>query len=413
MALRFTGRDSLTALTHRLAEQLAVTSAEDRGNLIFSPLAIYSALSLVAAGARGSTLDELMAVLGANSRGELAENVLFVAEHALADRSTSGGPLVAFASGVWHDAGRPLEPAYKEAVVTSYKAEIRAVDFRSKPEQSRKEINRWIAAATGKLIDSILPPGSLDQDTVVVLASAIYFKGKWTKPFEKKRTKVGRFYLLDGGTVNAPMMGTRRSQYIAVHDGFKVLRLPYRSQDPRRRRGTANVQESAVPLPRYSMCVFLPDAHDGLWDLVDKIASSSSFLRDHLPEETVEVDKFRLPKFKISFSRKLSGVLRDMGLKVAFSTNNADLSGMAPDVDDGSGMRKRLALQDVFHRAILEVNEEGTEAAAVTVCHMDVDEACFEDEPPVEFVADHPFAFFVLEEVSSAVVFAGHVLDPS
>ncbi|XP_051212468.1 serpin-Z2A-like [Lolium perenne] len=413
MALRFTGRDSLTALTYRLAEQLAVTSAEDRGNLIFSPLVIYSALSLVAAGARGSTLDELLAVLGASSSGELAENVLFVAEHALADRSTSGGPLVAFASGVWHDAGRPLEPAYKEAVVTSYKAEIRAVDFRNKPEQSRKEINRWVAAATGKLIDSILPPGSMDQDTVVVLASAIYFKGKWTKPFEKKRTKVERFYLLDGGAVNAPMMNTRRSQYIAVHDGFKVLRLPYRSQDPRWRRGTANVHEPAVPLPRYSMCVFLPDAHDGLWDLVDKIASSPSFLRDHLPEETVEVDKFRLPKFKISFSRKLSGVLRDMGLKVAFSTNNADLSGMVPDVDDGSGMRMRLALQEVFHRAILEVNEEGTEAAAVTVCHMDVDEACFEDEPPVEFVADHPFAFFVLEEVSSAVVFAGHVLDPS
>ncbi|KAM0850513.1 hypothetical protein ACQ4PT_053039 [Festuca glaucescens] len=132
MALRFTGRDSLTALTYRLAEQLAVTSAEDHGNLIFSPLAIYSALSLVAAGARGSTLDEFLAVLGASSRGELAENVLFVAEHALADCSKSGGPLVAFASGVWHDAGRPLEPAYKEAVVTSYKAEIRAVDFRNK-----------------------------------------------------------------------------------------------------------------------------------------------------------------------------------------------------------------------------------------------------------------------------------------
>jgi serpin B len=112
------------------AARLAGFSAN--GNLIFSPLAVYSALSLVAAGARGTTLDELLAVLGASSSGELAENVLFVAEHALADRSTSGGPLVAFASGVWHDAGRPLEPAYKEAVVTSYKAEIRAVDFRNK-----------------------------------------------------------------------------------------------------------------------------------------------------------------------------------------------------------------------------------------------------------------------------------------
>jgi serpin B len=132
MALRFTGSDSLAALSFRLAEKLAVTSAEHGGNLIFSPLAIYMALSLVAAGARGSTLYELLAVLGASSRDELAENALFVAEHALADRSSSGGPRVAFASGVWHDAGRPLELAYKEAVVTSYKAEIRAVEFHNK-----------------------------------------------------------------------------------------------------------------------------------------------------------------------------------------------------------------------------------------------------------------------------------------
>jgi serpin B len=256
----------------------------------------------------------------------------------------------------------------------------------------------------------------------VVLASAIYFKGKWKKPFEKRRTKVQRFYLMDGGAVDAPMIDTRRSQYIAVHDGFKVLRLPYRSQDPTPQRrprrdgtsasGAANVDDP-VPLPRYSMCVFLPDEYDGLWDLVDKIGSSPSFLRDHLPEETVEVDKFRLPKFKISFSRELSGVLRDMGFELTFNTDKADLSGMAPDVVDGSGWRKRLALQEVFHRAVLEVNEEGTEAAAVTVCHIEEDLCCFEEPTPLEFVADHPFVFFVLEEVSSAVVFAGHVLDPS
>ncbi|KAF7073669.1 hypothetical protein CFC21_078617 [Triticum aestivum] len=412
MARRFTGSDALTALTHRLAHQLSVTR-ETPSNVAFSPLSIYSALSLVAAGARGGTLDELLAVLGASSRDELAANGRFVAEHALADRSPSGGPRVAFASGVWHDAGRALEPAYREAVVASYLAEIRAVDFRNKAEESREEINKWVAAATGKLIDSILPAESVDEDTAVVLASAIYFKGKWETPFRKKRTKVERFYLLDGTAVDAPMMRTGRSQYIDEHDGFKVLRLPYRSQDPgaskKRRRGTSSGDDPAPPLPRYSMCVFLPDARDGLWDLVGKIASSPSFLRDHLPEYEVDVDEFRLPKFKVSFYGKLSGVLGDMGLVAAFKADKADLTGMAPDVEDASGDIKRLVLKNVFHRAVVEVNEEGTEAAAVTVCEEEDESAC----QPVDFVADHPFAFFVIEEVSGAVVFAGHVLDPT
>ncbi|KAM3276821.1 hypothetical protein ACQJBY_044923 [Aegilops geniculata] len=412
MARRFTGSDALTALTHRLAHQLSVTR-ETPSNVAFSPLSIYSALSLVAAGARGGTLDELLAVLGASSRDELAANGRFVAEHALADRSPSGGPRVAFASGVWHDAGRALEPAYREAVLASYLAEIRAVDFRNKADESREEINKWVAAATGNLIDSILPAESVSEDTAVVLANAIYFKGKWETPFRKKNTKVERFYLLDGTAVDAPMMRTGRSLYIDEHDGFKVLRLPYRSKDPgaskKRRRGTSSCDDPAPPLPRYSMCVYLPDARDGLWDLVGKIASSPSFLRDHLPEYEVDVDEFRLPKFKVSFYGKLSGVLGDMGLVAAFKADKADLTGMAPDVEDASGDIKRLVLKDVFHRAVVEVNEEGTEAAAVTVCEEEDESAC----QPVDFIADHPFAFFVIEEVSGAVVFAGHVLDPT
>uniref|UniRef100_A0A453LCC2 Serpin domain-containing protein n=1 Tax=Aegilops tauschii subsp. strangulata TaxID=200361 RepID=A0A453LCC2_AEGTS len=266
----------------------------------------------------------------------------------------------------------------------------------------------------GKLIDSILPAESVDEDTAVVLASAIYFKGKWETPFRKKRTKVERFFLLDGTAVDVPMMRTGRSQYVDEHDGFKVLRLPYRSQDPgaskKRRRGTSSGDDPAPPLPRYSMCVFLPDARDGLWDLVGKIASSPSFLRDHLPEYEVDVDEFRLPKFKVSFYGKLSGVLQDMGLVAAFKADKADLTGMAPDVEDASGeLINRLVLKDVFHRAVVEVNEEGTEAAAVTVCEEEDESAC----QPVDFIADHPFAFFVIEEVSGAVVFAGHVLDPT
>jgi serpin B len=153
------------------------------------------------------------------------------------------------------------------------------------------------------------------------------------------------------------------------------------------------------------MCIFLPDDHDGLPNLVDMIASQPSFLHEHLPKKKVEVDEFRVPKFKLSFESSLVTILQKLGLKLSFG-DQADLSDM---VEPGVPM----VLSDVIHKAVIEVNEEGTEAAAVTF--EDVEYGCdMPDSPPgVDFVADHPFAYFTVEEVTGAVIFAGHFLDPS
>ncbi|SPT15690.1 unnamed protein product [Triticum aestivum] len=162
------------------------------------------------------------------------------------------------------------------------------------------------------------------------------------------------------------------------------------------------------------MCVFLPDARDGLWRLIDMIAFDPEFLRKHLPRSDVEVGDFRLPKFKVSFGMTMNGILRGMGLKEAFEPGKADLSDMTED-----GARESRRLEQVVHRAIIEVNEEGTEATAATMvdtCLCTSQEAAPPPPPPplhADFVADHPFAFFVIEEVSGAILFAGHVLDPT
>jgi serpin B len=160
------------------------------------------------------------------------------------------------------------------------------------------------------------------------------------------------------------------------------------------------------------MCVFLPDARDGLWRLTDKIACGPDFLREPLPRSRVLVDDLRLPKFKLSFDTDMADVLRKLGLKEAFDVAKADLSGMT--AEDGAEPGRRLALQGVMHKAVIEVNEEGTEAAAVTATTL---YGCSANAPlplpRVDFVADHPFAFFVIEEVSGAILFAGHVADPS
>jgi serpin B len=156
------------------------------------------------------------------------------------------------------------------------------------------------------------------------------------------------------------------------------------------------------------MCIFLPDAHDGLPNLVDMIASQPGFLQEHLPKKMINVNPFQVPKFRLSFQSSVVTILKKLGLQLPFG-DQADLSDMVER--DETGLP--IIVSDVIHKAVIEVSEEGTEAAAVTmmigyaVCLMPP------PPPPVAFVADHPFAFFIVEETTGTVVFAGHVLDPS
>ncbi|CAL4963732.1 unnamed protein product [Urochloa decumbens] len=269
------------------------------------------------------------------------------------------------------------------------------------PEEASKEINRWVSKATNGLIASILPEGSVHPGIAMVLANAIYFKGKWFHPFDKEDTKKKRFYCLDGSRVRVPFMCSGKWQFVVEHDGFKLLKLTYRMQSDddtsspdrmyRSRWDDYDVDEchyeksnnerltNPDERPRLSMCVFLPDDRKGLPSLGDKMSSSTSFLQDHLPTRRLPVTKFRLPKFKFSLSSKMNDVLRDMGLRAAFDEHKADLSDM---LEDDGGM----FVENVFHEAVIEVNEEGTEAAASTVCTTVKKCAA---PTPVDFMIDH------------------------
>jgi serpin B len=266
------------------------------------------------------------------------------------------------------------------------------------PNKARKRINKWVTAATNNLIDSILDQSLVTKQTDLILANAIYFKGKWGVPFNKKYIKDGKFYLLDGSARDVPFMRSWKRRHIACHRGFKVLELYYES-------GKVN-RES----PHYSMCIFLPDARDGLPGLISDIVGTPGFITEHRPRTDVKVRNFRLPKFKIIFSKSVTGVLLDMGLQVAFQPGEADLSDMVKEEDD---VGRTLALQQIVHKAVIEVNEKGTRAAAVTGGFIRGACAKRHRPRPIDFVANHPFAFFVIEYRSGAIMFAGHVLDPS
>ncbi|KAF8661250.1 hypothetical protein HU200_057094 [Digitaria exilis] len=375
----------LRALSSRLLTELS-SAAKNRApgcvkrkNLVFSPLSIYAALSLVAAGAKGRTLAELLRGLGATSRDRLVKKVRRVVEGAVPDGAQQQQPgkpgsipRVGSASGIWHDSTRALKPAFRDVAATYCRAAARGVDF------------------LGKDFDGGAARGSKEEDEQIGSSnqSALYFKGKWATPFHRFSTLTRKFRRLDG------------TAFIGVHDGFKVLRMRY----------TASSQAATT---RYSMVVLLPDADDGLWSLEDRVASNPGFLQEHLPVTRVQVREFMVPRFKVSFtSCGMREALQSIGIETMFSPRRAELPDILDEEDAGG---EPLFVGDVLHKAVMEVNEQGTEAAAATAILLMG--SC--GDPPdrrrrgVGFVADHPFAFFLVEEVSGAILFAGHVLDPT
>ncbi|CAN6287535.1 unnamed protein product [Urochloa humidicola] len=391
----------LPSIAHQTRFALRLTAAlcasSSSSNAAFSPLSLHVALSLLAAGAGGATRDQLLAALGGGGGGGpavVAETLHALAEQVvqlvLADGSEAGGPRIAFADAVFFDASLKLKPAFEEVAVGKYKAETQSVDFKDKAAQVAGEVNSWVEKVTSGLIQELLPPGSVDQNTRLVLTNALYFKGAWTDKFDTCKTEDGEFHLLDGSSVQAPFMSAKHKQYIASYDNLKILKLPYQQGGDDRRQ--------------FSMYILLPAAHDGLWSLAERLSSEPEFLEKHIPKWKVRVGQFKVPKFKICFGFEASGLLKGLGLELPFSEEEADLSEFV----DESPVPQELFVSSIFHKSFVEVNEEGTEAAAASAAVM----AKRSRTVLVDFVADHPFLFLVREDTTGVVLLVGHVVNP-
>ncbi|KAM3296828.1 hypothetical protein ACQJBY_038928 [Aegilops geniculata] len=367
-----------------LAREAGVRAAAGTGrNFVVSPLSIHAALAMVAAGARGETRRELLGLLGSASLDELhrAPAIKLVGR-------LNGLKQTSFACGVWVDRRRALRPEFTATGASRYAATAESVDFVSEAEQARRRVNGFVADTTKQRIRGILPPGSVDSSTTVVLANALYFKGAWPEPFA---VFTSPFHTPGGATVRVPAMTTGRSQYIALYRGFRALKLPYRDGGDR--------------AAAFYMLILLPDSGALiLSDLYDKVVSSSEFIRKHTPEEEVEVRRFMVPKFKFTTEFEASSDMRRLGVTRAFA--GGDFSGMM------SGGDGRLSIGGVHHKATIEVDEQGTVAAAATA--IDMAGSALPSEPPhfVDFVADRPFLFAVVEERTGTTLFLGHVVNP-
>ncbi|CAI0558488.1 unnamed protein product [Linum tenue] len=348
-----------------LSKHFLLKEAKD-SNAVISPASIHALLSLIAAGSNGPTKDQLLSFLNAKLMDHL--NSLSSGLVSLLADGVGGGPRLSFVNGVWVDRSLPLRQSFKQVAGNVYKAASSEVDFQNKAAEVATEVNEWAEKHTNGVIKEVLPPDAVDSMTRLVLGNALYFKGAWDQKFDPLHTKDHDFHLLNGCSVRVPFMTTRNKQYVSRSDGFKILSLPYKQgREDGSKRG-------------FSMHIFLPDSRHGLTALVERAGTEPGFLSKHLPRRKVEVGEFRLPRFKLSFGFEASKTLKELGL-----------------------------VSSMFHKSFIEVNEEGTEAAAVSVAEIVL--MCYVE--PVKFVADHPFMFIIQEHHTGTVLFSGQILDPS
>lgn len=372
----------------------------EEGNLFLSPYSITTALAVTYAGAEGETEKQMARVL----HFDLPEQRLHAACAALAEKLKADPQRSPYelhvANALWNQQGHPLLGTFIDTVSTNYRGGLNQVDFVKDAEGARKTINAWVEKQTKARITNLIPEGVLDAMTRLVLTNAIYFKGTWTEQFDKKRTRDAPFTLAAAKLsrepvkhVTVPMM-SRKGDYRYLESGtMQVLELPYRGDDlsmlillP----GFARQQDMELRQP---------------YNLEDLGALEASITPENLKKWTdglrkQEVEVY-LPRFKATRSFSLASVLQSMGMIDAFS-KTADFSGM-----DGT---KDLFITHVLHKAFVEVNEEGTEAAAATAVVLK--EKGLPRAVPV-FRADHPFVFLIRHVKTGSVLFMGRIMNPT
>jgi serpin B len=286
------------------------------------------------------------------------------------------------ANALWAQQGHPFLPAFLSVARDDYQANVNQADFKTAAEPARKEINNWVEQKTQERIKDILPPGSVDAMTRLVLANAIYFKGAWAAPFRTAETHAQAFHVSAGTEVRIPMMHHTESVRYMEDDVLQAVEMPYRGNG-------------------LSMVVLLPRQMDGCSALESRL--TSSFLSSSLGQMKQQKVEIFFPKFKQESAFDLNGPLAKLGMADAFGPK-ADFSGM-----DGT---RQLYISGIFHKAWVDVNEQGTEAAAATVTMMSAMSIARPVAPPPVFRADHPFIFFIRDTRSGSILFLGRLAQP-
>lgn len=382
-----------------------LTEGDDAGNVFFSPSSIHTALTMTYAGARNQTAEQMADALVlpqeevgvdltaadgeptgfASTEMPWSGSRLHVAYGGLLAQLAPGeaGYELHVANALWGQAGYPWLDEFLTVTRDNYGAGLEQVDFETDTEAARRTINTWVENQTNERIVDLIPEGMLGPLTRLVLTNAIYFKGDWANAFHPRATAEGPFHLSADETTDVPLMRQTDDFGYAETDAVQVLQLPYIGDE-------------------LSMIVILPKAVDGLGDV--EILLAQDGLGDLTANLTTQEVTVTLPKFTMSSQFSLGDMLQAMGMTDAFSDQAADFTGLSERAEaDG------LHISAVVHQAFVDVNEEGTEAAAAT--GVGIEQTAIAE--PIEFTADHPFVFVIRHEATGAILFIGRVMDPS
>jgi serpin B len=347
-------------------------------NLICSPYSISTALAMTRVGAKGETADQMTKVLHLP-----ADPTQLTAGYAnlIQEINGKGKPRqfqLLTANALWPQKGHPFHAGYVATVQNNFGAGLQELDYRNNLEPSRLTINRWVSEQTKQKIPELFAEGTLGRDYRLVLTNTIYFKADWAHAFPKKATQEKDFHLDASKSSKVSMMSQTEKFAYAEGEGFQAVELPYKDQD-------------------VSMLILLPRKKDGLPAL--EKALPKELLKKGLGKARKEV-AVSLPRFKLGFGANLSEALKGMGMPLAFK-EDADFTGMTE--------HKPFFIGTVIHKAIIEVDEEGTVAAAATGVGMRTTNAPL---PPVVFNADHPFLFVIRDNRTGCILFMGRVTNP-
>jgi serpin B len=350
------------------------------GNLFLSPYSISTALAMTHGGARGETEAQMAKVLHFDLPQEQLHSAFATLEAGLSGVQKKGKVKLAVANSLWPQKGYAFLPEYLDLCKIQYGTAITPLDYAGAGETARKTINDWVEDKTNKKITDLIAPGVLNALTRMVLVNAIYFKGDWASQFKADATQKQPFHISASQTVEAPLMHQKREFGFSENNDLQVLELPYSGDD-------------------LSMIVLLPRKTDGLAGLEAKLTVQNlAAWTGKLHRQKVEVF---LPKFKMTAQFSLNEKLSALGMTDAF-TGKADFSGMTGNRD--------LYISAVIHKAFVEVNEEGTEAAAATAVVM---AARSMPRPSPVFRADHPFLFLIRDNATGSILFLGRITDPT
>jgi serpin B len=365
------------------------------GNLFFSPYSISTALAMTYAGARGRTQEQMATVMHYPTSAETLQKLGVPAEpltperfaqafgRIIKDLNARGGQAkceLRIANALWGQQGYEFLQAFTKSVEDQYGGKLQELDFVGATQQACRTINAWVEKQTNEKIKDLIRPDMLNAMTRLVLTNAIYFKGAWARPFDKDSTRDEPFFLLDGKPIRVAMMNQQAQFVYAEIDGAQPLEMPYVGGE-------------------LSMVILLPKERNGLAALENDLTLEN--LNQWVDKAYGRNVIVAIPRFKMTQRCDLTGVLQTMGMTDAFS-QQADFSGM--------NGRKDLFISAVVHQAYVDVNEEGTEAAAATGAVMTLTSAR-PDQPPV-FRADHPFVFLIRDKTSGSILFVGRVVNP-